>query len=43
MNHADFYKQDQNKIKQTLDKLKQIENDLETAFQRWDELESLVD
>ncbi len=42
ISHADFYKQDQDKIKQILENLSNIEEKLEKAYQRWDELESLV-
>ena len=38
---ADFYKQDQDKIKQTLESLQETEDKLEQAYQRWDELEAL--
>jgi ATP-binding cassette subfamily F protein uup len=38
---ADFYKQDQDEIKKTLDQLKEVEEKLEQAYQRWDELEAL--
>ncbi len=38
---ADFYKQDQDKIKQTLESLQETEDKLEQAYQRWDELEEL--
>lgn len=40
---VEFYKQDQEEIKNTLDKLKDVEEKLEKAFQRWDELETLLD
>ncbi|VVC77031.1 ABC transporter ATP-binding protein uup [Aquicella siphonis] len=42
INHPDFYKQDQKTVSETLNKLNQLESDLEKAYQRWDELESLV-
>ena len=38
---ADFYKQDQDKVKQTLESLQETEDKLEQAYQRWDELEAL--
>ena len=40
---VDFYKQEQDEIKKTLDKLKQTEGELEQAYQRWGELEALID
>ena len=40
---AGFYKQEQEEIKNTLDKLKDVEEKLDQAFQRWDELETLLD
>jgi ATP-binding cassette subfamily F protein uup len=41
INGADFYRQEQQLINQKLDQLKTIENQLEQAYQRWDELEVL--
>ena len=38
---ADFYKQEQDKIKQTLESLQETEDKLAQAYQRWDELEAL--
>lgn len=35
----DFYQQPQNKVTETMEKLKKIEGDLETAYQRWGELD----
>ena len=43
MGDAGFYKQDQNAIQVTLDKLKETESNLEKVYQRWDELEALTD
>ena len=43
MADAGFYKQDQNAIQVTLDKLKETEGNLEKVYQRWDELEALTD
>jgi len=40
---VDFYKQEQDKIKETLDMLKEVEQKLEKAYQRWDELEAMID
>jgi len=40
---ADFYKQEQDEIKQTLEGLNTTERKLEQAYQRWDELEALLD
>lgn len=37
---TDFYKQDQNKVQNTIDILKQKQTRLDKAYQRWDELES---
>lgn len=37
----EFYKQDQSIVAKTLDELKQIDLQLEQAYQRWDELEAL--
>jgi len=39
MSQAEFYKQDQRVITETMDKLKQIEQDLKKCYLRWDELE----
>ncbi len=38
---ADFYKQEQGAINKVLDQVKEVEEQLETAYQRWDELEAL--
>ncbi|MCK5831295.1 MAG: ATP-binding cassette domain-containing protein [Methylococcales bacterium] len=38
---AEFYKQEQSKIDETLGKIKEIEQELELAYTRWDELEAL--
>lgn len=40
---ADFYRQEQPVVNKVLDELKQAEKQLEQAYQRWDQLESLVD
>ena len=40
---AEFYKQEQDKIQMTLNELKEIEETLEQAYQRWDELEAMQD
>jgi len=40
---VDFYKQEQTKMNATLEELAKIEKDLEQAYQRWDELEAIVD
>ncbi len=40
---VEFYKQEQEEIKITLEKLKDTEEKLEQAYQRWDELEALAD
>lgn len=40
---ADFYKQDQEAVQNTLEKLKEIDDKLEQAYQRWDELEAMTD
>ncbi len=40
---ASFYKQEQDTIKQTLEKLQKTEAELEHNYQRWDKLESLLD
>ena len=42
MGDAKFYKQEQDKINQTLDKVKEVEGKLEVAYKRWDELEALL-
>lgn len=42
ISNTDFYKQEQAKTQETLEKLKKIEGSLEQAYQRWDELEALV-
>ena len=39
----EFYKQEQAEVNATLEELAKIEADLEQAYQRWDELEALVD
>ncbi len=39
---VDFYKQEQGAIKETLDKLKEVEEKLGQAYQRWDELEAML-
>lgn len=41
MSAVGFYKQDQNKIDETLEKVKELEQELEQAYSRWDELEAL--
>ncbi len=41
--NAGFYKQEQTKVDVTLEELAKIDTDLEQAYQRWDELEALVD
>ncbi len=41
ISHADFYKQDQDQIKQSLEKLAHMEVELEKAYGRWDELEAM--
>ncbi|MGR9046390.1 MAG: ATP-binding cassette domain-containing protein [Gammaproteobacteria bacterium] len=43
INAPDFYKNEQAVIAQTLDQLKAIDEKLEQAYQRWDELETMVD
>ena len=40
---ASFYKQEQDIIKETLGLLKEVEQKLEQAYQRWDELEAMLD
>ncbi|KAF3982458.1 MAG: ATP-binding cassette domain-containing protein [Methylococcales symbiont of Hymedesmia sp. n. MRB-2018] len=40
---VDFYQQEQEIIKVTLEQLQKTENKLEQVYQRWDELESLLD
>ena len=40
---ANFYKQEQDIIKETLRLLKEVEQKLEQAYQRWDELEAMLD
>ena len=40
---ANFYKQEQDIIKETLGLLKEVEQKLEQAYQRWDELEAMLD
>ena len=37
-----FYQQEQNKVNETLDKLKDIESELEKTYQRWEELDALA-
>ena len=39
---ADFYQQEESTVQSTLNKLSETETKLETAFERWEELESLV-
>ncbi|MCL1076879.1 ABC transporter ATP-binding protein [Parashewanella spongiae] len=39
--HADFYNQEQNKVNEVLQALADKEQQLETYFERWEELESL--
>ncbi|MCL1143587.1 ABC transporter ATP-binding protein [Shewanella gaetbuli] len=41
VNNADFYNQPQEIVNETLQLLAQTEQDLETCFERWEELESL--
>ncbi|MGZ9897752.1 ABC transporter ATP-binding protein [Shewanella gaetbuli] len=41
VNNADFYNQPQEVVNETLQLLAQTEQDLETCFERWEELESL--
>lgn len=43
INAPDFYKNEQAVIAQTLDQLKAIDEKLEQAYRRWDELETMVD
>lgn len=43
ISQVDFYKQAQDEIKDILEKLKETEEKLEQAYQRWDELEALND
>ncbi len=43
INAPDFYKQEQDKINLVLTELKEIEAELEQAYQRWDELEALAE
>ena len=40
---ADFYRQEQPVVNKVLDELKQAEKQLEQAYQRWDQLESLAE
>jgi hypothetical protein len=40
MADGDFYKQEAGKIAETIDKLKQLDDDLEKALSRWEELEA---
>jgi ATP-binding cassette subfamily F protein uup len=40
---ANFYKQEQDIINETLGLLKEVEQKLEQAYQRWDELEAMLD
>ena len=40
---ANFYKQEQDIIKESLAMLKEVEQKLEQAYQRWDELEAMLD
>jgi ATP-binding cassette subfamily F protein uup len=40
---ADFYRQEQSVVNKVLDELKQAEKQLEQAYQRWDQLESLAE
>jgi len=42
INAPDFYKQEQEKINLVLTELKELESELEQAYQRWDELEVLA-
>lgn len=39
MGNPDFYKQEQDKITETSNQLKQLETELTTSYQRWEELE----
>jgi ATP-binding cassette subfamily F protein uup len=39
--HPEFYRRDPETVSQLLNRLKRLEQDLETAYQRWDELEKL--
>ncbi len=39
MGEADFYQQDQNTIKETQTKLEDVQKQLDTAYQRWEELD----
>ncbi|WP_031435375.1 ATP-binding cassette domain-containing protein [Methylomarinum vadi] len=41
INQADFYKQDQDEINAKLAELEQIDQELEQAYQRWEELDAL--
>ncbi len=38
----EFYQQEQSKVNETLDKLKQIESELEKTYQRWEDLDALA-
>ena len=40
---ANFYKQEQDIINETLGLLKEVEQKLEQAYQQWDELEAMLD
>lgn len=42
ISNPDFYKQTQEQVTKTMNRLKAIETDLEKAFLRWDELDALV-
>lgn len=39
----DFYRQDQQQIKQTLDKLAELEQELQIAYEKWEQLDQLVE
>ncbi len=41
MSHPDFFSQPHDKTQPVLDELAQVEAQLETAFARWEELESM--
>ncbi len=43
INKPEFYQQEQTKINDVLARLASIENELEQAYQRWDELEAIQD
>ena len=40
MSGSEFYKQDKDKIKETTQRLSEIEGELEAAYEKWDALES---